>query len=514
MNGNRTLRFTHFKYGLICLGLGMVLFGAGEPDAQQYVLSLQDAIDIALEKSYDMKTLRLSLSQAEEGYLAAKYRFRTNIDMEMDVPNWSERVSAVTVPNSLPVYNSFGTLKTQGQLNVNQPLPTSGTLTLSSQLYQSDEKTYLAESDSDLKRKDFLSSLSMQFRQPLFTMNTLKTGLKRAELNYERASRQLSRSQLDNIYNTTQSFFSLYRSLRTYEINSETLEQKKSMYDLAKLKFEAGLIPEVEALQMEVDYAEARANLMSAEANMETQRDNFKQDIGLMLSDEVTVKTDVSFKRFEIDLDKAIKEGLARRAEVREREIELELQKITVRETDARSEFRADLTAFYDLTGVSNPSLSYNSSTNTLFNSSWDDLQRRPRNRGVTLTFSVPIWDWGVNKAEVASAQAVLKRNELSVEEQKKTVESSIRDAVRRVTEAVSRLEVLQKSQEVAQRSYDISLERFNNGEITSQDLALDNNRLSQSKMAYLNAYITFQLATADLKRKTLWDFENNQPIE
>ena len=79
--------------------------------------------------------------------------------------------------------------------------------------------------------------------------------------------------------------------------------------------------------------------------------------------------------------------------------------------------------------------------------------------------------------------------------------------------EAENRLEVLKKNQEVAQRVFDISLQRFNNGDITSQELALDRNRLTQAKFSFLNAYIDYKLALADLKRKTMWDFEMNQSL-
>ena len=462
----------------------MFLFGA---DAEaQYVLTLQDAIDIALEKSYDMKALRLNLTQSEQSYMAAKYRFRTQVEMNLQTPSWSERISAVEVANSIPVYNRFGTMRVQGGLDIRQPLPTDGYLSLESQLYQSNEMTDLADSGENVKGKTFYSSFGLVFNQPLFTYNQLKTGLKQTELNYERTSRQLTRSQLDLIYNVTQSFYTFYRLSKTRDINKESLDQKKAVYDLAKLKFQAGLIPEVEALQTEVDYSSAQADLLSAEANVERQQDQFKIDIGLMLSDDVSVNT----------------------------EIDIELQRLQVVVTDANSEVKANLRAFYDFTGISDPYFAYSTGTSDLFNSSMEDLNRRPRNRGVTLTFTVPIWDWGVNKAEVASARAVLKRQQFYLEEQKKDVENSIRDVVRRVTEAENRLVVLQKSQDVAQRSYNISLERFNNGEITSQDLALDNTRLTNAKMSFLNAYITYKLAVADLKRKTLWDFETNNPIK
>ena len=488
-----------------------ILFSADSK--AQYVLTLQDAIKIALEESYDKKSLLLSLTESEESYKAAKYRFRTQVEMDLSVPSWSERISPVQVANSIPIYSRFGTMRMSGELSIRQPLPTDGYISLRSQLYQSNESIDFADTTETLKGKTFFSSIGLVLNQPLFTYNRLKTELKRNELNYERASHQLTRLQLDIVYDVTQSFFSLYRAARTRDISKETLEQNKQVYDLAKLKFEAGLIPEVEALQMEVDYVSTQADHMGAEANLESQQDQFKLDIGLQLSDDVTVNTNIDFLPFDINLEKALEKGLAQRTEIREQEINIELQRLRVTEIDANSEISANLRAFYDLTGVSDPYLPYDTGTGDLFNSSWEDLKHRPRNRGVTLTFSVPIWDWGVNKAEVTSAQATLRRNELLLSERSKQIESSIREAVRRVKEAKNRLNVLQKNQEVAQRGYDISLERFNNGEITSQDLALNNSRLTSAKMQYLGAFINYQLSVADLKRMTLWDFENDLPV-
>ena len=225
------------------------------------------------------------------------------------------------------------------------------------------------------------------------------------------------------------------------------------------------------------------------------------------------MKTDIIYEHFDIDLNKAIEEGCKNRFEIRENEIDLELQRINVMETDAQSEIRADLNAYYDLTGYSDRTLPSDTGTGDLFDSSWSDLQRRPGNRGVTLTISIPVWDWGVNKSEVASARANQRRTELQTENEKITIINSIRDAVRQVRSAENRLGILKKRQDIAQRTYDISLERFNNGDITSQELANNNERLTSAKMAYLSAYITYKLAVEDLKRKTLWDFEQNRSL-
>lgn len=476
--------------------------------AAETLLSLDDAIDIALEQGYDMKTNRLSLIQAEQSRLAAKYRFRTNVDMSFNLPSWTENVREVQVPNGLPVYNSLGTYRYQGTLNINQPLPTDGRITLRSRMYQSKESNYFAETKNTLKRMDFLSSFSVNLTQPLFSFNNIKANLKRAELNYERSSLTLRRNRLDVVYTVTNSFYDLYRATRSRDIAQETLNQQQMQYDTAKSKFDAGLIPEVEALRLEVELATARSQFYEAEATLERQKEAFKTVIGVELSDDIGVQTEISYGRVEVDTEEAIRIGLTNRTELREQEIAIELSKLNLKQIDAEREVSGNLSAYYDFTGRSDPTLPYGSGTRDLFDSSIDDLERRPGNRGVTMSLDIPIFDWGVNKAEVESARATLRQAEIRAEEQKKTVIMSISDAVRQLRAAENRLAVLEKSQEVAQRTYDISLERFSNGVITSLDLSQDNRSLSNAKLQYLSAYISYKLAVADLKRKTLYDFE------
>jgi outer membrane protein len=477
------------------------------------LLTLNDAIEIALEKSYQMKSLRLAMVSAKEDLDAAKGRFKTNANMRFDIPSWSESVSEIPVQDALPVFNTTGRLRYQGILDINQPLPTDGNFTLRSQIYHRDVSTFREDLDEDIKRKEVYNSISLRFSQPLFTINRLKLGLKNADLNFERTSKRFRRSELDIVYFVTQSFFNLYRATRQAQISSDEVKQQEELFELATKKFGAGLIPEVEALQMEVDLAESKNNLVEAEAALERVENYFKQLIGLNISDQVGVETNLEITKLEVSLDKATAYALNNRSEIRESEIDVELAKISVKEADGRSEIRGDIEAFYDITGISDPYLPYGSSPKELFDSSIDDMDRRPNNRGVLFSLSVPLWDWGVNSSEVASARANLNVIELALTEQKKTIVRETRDVIGRLKEAQNRLDVLKKNQEVAQRAFDISVERFNNGDITSQELALDRNRLTQAKFLFLNAYIDYKISVADLKRKTMWDFEKNESL-
>ena len=153
------------------------------------ILTLEDAIEIALEKSYSMKTLKLRLMKARENLTAAKGRFRTRALMYFDAPNFSEQLTSVQQGYGFSVYNTMGSYSYQGKFDIVQPLPTNGQITLSSSMYHLTE-SYLTLANVDTTTKRFSTSISLNFNQPLFTVNSLKYGLKRAKLNFEKANRR------------------------------------------------------------------------------------------------------------------------------------------------------------------------------------------------------------------------------------------------------------------------------------------------------------------------------------
>ena len=67
----------------------------------------------------------------------------------------------------------------------------------------------------------------------------------------------------------------------------------------------------------------------------------------------------------------------------------IELKKISLDRAKRIREFRGEISAYYDITGVSTLN---GGPTKSLFESSFDNFVDRPPNRGVTLSFSYPIW--------------------------------------------------------------------------------------------------------------------------
>lgn len=129
------------------------------------------------------------------------------------------------------------------------------------------------------------------------------------------------------------------------------------------------------------------------------------------------------------------------------------------------------------------------------------------------LTLNIPIFDWGERKSEIKAAEASLKSSEIDYEIEQTDIEVNIRSVVRSLKNLENQIEIQNKTVKNAQLTYDINLERYRNGDLTSLDLGIYQNQLSDRKMSLTNAIIDYKIELLNLKIQTLYDFELQQSI-
>jgi len=112
---------------------------------------------------------------------------------------------------------------------------------------------------------------------------------------------------------------------------------------------------------------------------------------------------------------------------------------------------------------------------------SWQNMMSRKGSFGVGLTVNIPIIDWGENRAKVNSALATLKENQIQQDADKVTIERDIRTTVNRLQSNLKRLQLLEKNVVVAEKSFEISRQRYANGDIDSQAMALEREKIKHS---------------------------------
>ena len=173
---------------------------------------------------------------------------------------------------------------------------------------------------------------------------------------------------------------------------------------------------------------------------------------------------------------------------------------------------KADLTAYYEKNGINTQDI--NQSFKSSLNNSYNDMMKRPQNFGIGINVTVPILDWGENKAHVRAAKARLKQAEIAREIEHRSIEREVRNLVADLNSSLKRLQLLEKNLIVAEKSFEITPQRFSDGDIDSQALALERNRLNTAYNNHLSAYINYQLLLSDITRKTFFDFQKNQEIK
>ena len=475
--------------------------------AQIYHLSLEESIEIAKKQSFEIQNLLQSKIIAENDLMVATARLRTRMDMNLSLPQYTETIQERQ--DSLGIYFfPIKTLRGTGNLIIQQPLPTDGTISVVS--------GFTSANDYNFNKRASQFNTSVRLSQSLnsfWCYNDIRSQLKTARLNYERANKAYKREELNLIYVVSDSYYRLLQIQKQSEIALLSLERYTEAYEINKNKYAAGLIREVEKLQAEVDMALAQNTYDVSMLNYQSLTNSFKRQIGLELDAIVTLKSEMTkYSIVNVDPNKAVEMALMNRLEIKDREIQIELQKIQISRQKAAGQPQAGLEASWNRIGVSNIGLS-ESFSNSL-SGTWDNLKARPANYQVGLTLNIPIIDWGRNKRMVRSAEARLKQNYLSKDDEERGIEVEVRNLVATLKTTLQRLQSLEKNVEVAERSYNITFQRFNDGDIDSQAFALEMNRLNTAQQNHLAAFVDYRLQLADLMRKTFYDFENDVPIE
>jgi outer membrane protein TolC len=473
--------------------------------AETYHLTLEQSIEIAKEKSYRMLSLTQELRIAGYNLQTATSRLKTHINMNMSLPNYTETVRQKA--DSTGVFFSVKELTYSSGLTINQPLPTDGNVFIQAGV-SSFKDYYSGTRSANLNTR-------LGFRQPLdalYGYNAIRSALKNAQLAYERSSKTLKREELNLIYEVSSAYYNLLSLQKRTEIANLDLERQTEAFEIAKNKYEAGLIREVDALQMEVDLADAQSNHDMAVLAQNASINSFKELLGINLDDNITLSSNLEYKIILVDPEKAVRLAMENRLEVREQEIQIEMQKLDIKRQRANGMIRGNLEAYFEKVGISSPSM-----TDDIFGSvrrSYTDFTNRPYNYGVGFTISIPIFDWGENRSMVRAAEARLKQYDYYKLQVERQIETEVRNLAASVGSNLKRLQLLEKNVAVAEKSFEITLKRFSDGDIDSQSLALERNRLNTAYTSHLGAYISYQLTLADLMRRTFYDFRNDTVVE
>ncbi|MGD1048239.1 MAG: TolC family protein [Candidatus Krumholzibacteriaceae bacterium] len=328
---------------------------------------------------------------------------------------------------------------------------------------------------------------SLELRQPLFAAGRIRNAYDISKLARSEAESELDRSSSEIAFEAKRAYLECVQAQKLEDVALETVRQLEAHLKDIQAMSEAGLAAANDVLKTKVYYSDAKLALMRSKHAVTLAKKDLCNIIDVPLAKEIVLTTAAdSVAGTEIDLDAAVRNGIARRPE---------LALIACRKLMARKEIETSrngylptVSFFADLS-YQYPDRNYAKD----FNSSWK--------LGVVAQMNV--FDWGRTVYQTRQSRSRLTEIE--------TTERSIRDAVTldvtrtylTLLDAWDAIQVAREGLAQANENHRVTLESFKEGLATNTDLLDAEVLLTASKTNFHTLTIEYMIAQADLERAT-----------
>ena len=430
-------------------------------------LTLHDALNVHVYNTKYVKGKRLALA---------------NILMECDnfrksmLPSLSLNLTPVSFDRSMRLLQSYSTGEysnveeysntTSGGVSIMQKIAaTGGVLTLGSSL------NFLREFTTN--NNSFSSTpMFLSYSQALFGgRKSLRLESTMSRLKNEIAMKDFCAS----VYTEQQKILALYLNAYSYKHDIDFYTQAVNMGDSllmhAKLRMDMGKITEYEYNMVELQQLD---NKMALERSCHDYSSSMRllenelslQDIELAL---------LSVEKFPQHLDEGDVLDMVNRnnPEYQKLEIERVSAEYALHQVRVNNRFNANISLNYGL----------NQYANTLA-----DAYRHPDQRqAVSVTFSVPVFQWGINRNKLKIAQNEYETTLLEQEYAIDNFKEEIHDDVFGYNMSRELMDAASRKYELSARQYSFAAMRFNTGKIAAIELTDANREYLQAKQNYIS---------------------------
>lgn len=476
--------------------LVITLLVAFNPSWGQELLTMDRALEIAELNSPDMKQTELALEASQARLNAQRARLKSQFSITLN-PFEYEKTNRFDQQTSEWYLNE--TASSGGTFAINQRiLPTDGEISLINRFSYDHSYTQSAYAADPLS-KTYNNRLYLQYTQPIFTYNRTRMETEQLELQYEASLLRYLIMRLALESSVAEQFYRVYSNQMSLEIARENLENNQESYEIIRNKVDGGLLALQELYQAEVNLATSRSGVYTAELTLANSKDQFKVLVGMDLDTAIVVAAEILADTIPVNQELAINHAMVNRMELRQREIDLENADFELVQAKATNEFAGSITASFGVQG-----------NNEVFTQLFDTPTNTP---AIGLTFSIPLFDWGERKSTIRAAEVSKQSTEIDYDVEKTGIEVGIRSLVRNLKNLENQIRIQEKTVENAELTYDINLELYRNGDLTSLDLGMYQSQLADARIALTNAIIDYKMELLNLKIQTLYDFENGVPV-
>ena len=363
---------------------------------------------------------------------------------------------------------------------------------------------------SDLRRIDqfgafknltwYSQPITVSYYQPLFAYNQFKWDKLIEPKEYEKGRRTYIESMEDVNINAVAAYFNLIAATKSHEASVTNFENTLKMRSVAGERLKLGTVTRDEYLQLELralnDSIAMGENLVKVrEAQMA-----LNSILGYDESVEIEPVIDDALPNVVMDYDLVLDKALNNSSFNLQNQIDELAAASAVAKAKADRGISMSLNARFGLSqsGAGLP-----------------DVYRDLLNQEVVgLTFSVPIFDWGLGKGKVQKAKAaeeVVKAQNLQDEND---FRRKIFTAVGQFNNQRQQCVASKRAMEIASERYSLMMDKFRSGNATVTDLTNAQNDSDSALSKYVGDLSNYWNYYYTLRKLTLYDFLTGRDID
>jgi HAE1 family hydrophobic/amphiphilic exporter-1 len=479
--------------------------------ATEHVLTLRDALRLALHGSETLVIGREGVSAAEANETSATGAYDPTVELNGDALH-STQPSNAAFPVSAAYPIAPDTRSAQLGLNVRQFVGTGGTLSVRG--YGSRQTT---ESGLALLTPAYNAQLGAEFRQPLLrgrATDPARTAMSVASADRRRAEASLQGDLNGTLAEVERAYWLLVASRQVVSVREEAVALAAEQLEETRSRIESGAAPGTELAQPRAELERRRADLLGARENL-SRADNrlklliLRDDDSAPWSDTIAPADTGVVDSVSLDRDALMKQALNGRPE-----LDSYAAMVSRREVETRGAHNLEWPALdavvsydrYGLAGTANAFGSGGSVPSALsgdLGNAFHTLGEGGYNAfRVGFVLGLPVGNREARGASEA-AEHIQAQAQADVSRARKQIRVEVLDACAAVETATHRIEATRAAREAAEIQLDAERDRYLAGQSINFLVLTRQNDLSSARLDEISARTEYLTARTELARAT-----------
>lgn len=479
----------------LCALLAFMIIAVFQVDAQEYHFTLEEIIERAKAQSPAAKQAETQRNNSYWQYRTFRSNYNPQVTLNGNVPGYSNQITGVQQPDGTVVYRTLNQTYANAALGLQQPIAlTGGNISVNTNLYQFHNFIPAVGEPATTWRSTLFN---LQLQQPLFAYNQLKWDKKVQPIAYEESKR----SYVEDMEFVARTAVDRYFGVLTAQINLQiaqfNLANNDTIYQIEQGRYNIGTTSEDKLLQVQLQLLRSRQDVAQAQLDFRNNVLRLRNYIGLNelnSSQDITLTLPEDIPIMEINENEALQYAKQNRSDY----IAYERQRLIAEQAVAQAKgqrYQVNMAASYGVNGTS---------------VNLSDISANPNNQGIaSIQFFVPIVSWGRNKSRLQTALANEQLTQYVITQAELNFDQEIITLVRQFDVLQLQLGITQSAADVAQKRYEVAQNRYLIGKIDITNLNIALNEKDAARRSYTDALQAYWRAYYDLRRLTLYDFEN-----